>query len=170
MTSHALLELEIRVDPNDVDEDQFVSIWNVAAATMDRDPVKTRMLASKFLGFLCKYRCGFLIASPSDAKYLDDWFERDPSLLNDWKPESDKVDVVADIPSCLLTLWSASWQQRSSPPRRITVRCADRLEWFTQDWNVGERLWASGFGLVAYCIAAPNNSSLSNSAAIEWSF
>ena len=73
--------LEITAEPTDLDEDQFVSIWNVAASSMGGDTIQTRMLASKLLGCLCKHRCGFLVTSPSDAKYLDEWFERDNTLL-----------------------------------------------------------------------------------------
>ena len=87
--------LEITAEPNDLDEDQFVSIWNVAASSMGGDTIQTRMLASKLLGFLCKHRCGFVVTSPSDAKYLDEFFERDNSLLYKWTPESESVDVLA---------------------------------------------------------------------------
>jgi hypothetical protein len=130
--------LEITVQPTDVDEDQFVSIWNVASSTMGGDLPRTRYLASKLLGFLCKHRCGWLAASPTDAKYLDEWFERDTSLLYNWKPESDKVDVVAQhvyAPFDLLRnfLREKKFQgDKNYSPRRV-----DRVEWFTNDWNIG---------------------------------
>lgn len=131
-------ELEIKIDTNDLDDEQFISIWNVAAATMNGDAPQARLLASKFLGFLCKERFAYVIVSPSDAKYLDEWYERDNSLLNDWKPESDKVDVVAQhalVPHQvfmrLLTDRKFSIDKKYSPTR------ATRVDWFTNDWNVG---------------------------------
>jgi hypothetical protein len=130
--------LEIRVEPADVDEDRFVSIWNVASATTDKDANLARHLASKFLGFLCKHRCDFVIASPTDAKYLDDWYERDNSLLNDWSPESDRVDVVAQhlhVPFEPFVQFLEA--NKFSPESNYNPRRAARYTWFTEDWNVG---------------------------------
>jgi len=138
MTSSELDALQIMVEPSTVDEDQFVSIWNSASASMNGDTTNARMLASKFLGFLCKQRCDFVVASPTDAKYLDDWYERDNSLLNDWKPESDKVDVLAqhaqvpfDAFVTFLDDHNFSVEKNYSPRRSV------RVEWFTNDWNIG---------------------------------
>lgn len=138
MTTEQADELEIKIDTNDLDEEQFISIWNVASATMDGDAPKARLLASKFLGFLCKQKFAFVVISPSDAKYLDEWYERDNSLLNDWKPESDKVDVVAqhalvphDVFMRLLKDKKFSIDKNYSPNR------ASRADWFSNDWNVG---------------------------------
>ena len=130
--------LEFTVKPTDVDEDQFASLWDVAASTMGDDATQTRCLASKFLGFLCKHRCGLLAASPTDAQYLDDWFERDNSLLYDWKPESDKVDVVAQhvyVPFDLFRNFLR--EHKFQGDKNYSPRRADRVEWFTNDWNVG---------------------------------
>jgi len=133
-----LANLEFTVEPTDVDEDQFVSIWNVAASTMGGDATQTRFLASKILGFLCKHRCRFLTASPLDAKYLDEWFERDNSLLYDWKPESDKVDVVAQHVQVPFDLFRNFLREHSfQGDKTYSPRRADRVEWFTNDWNVG---------------------------------
>jgi hypothetical protein len=138
METTDLEKLEFTVDSNDLDEDQFVTIWNVASSTMGGDLFQTRMLAGKLLGFLCKHRCRFLVASSSDTKYLDEWFERDNSLLYDWSPESDTVDVLAQhamVPfdlllDCLRTKKFAI--NNAYRPRR-----ADRVAWFTNDWRVG---------------------------------
>ena len=46
--------VEIKSSPENMDEDGFVSIWNIAAASCDGDLDKTRALASQFMGFLCK--------------------------------------------------------------------------------------------------------------------
>ncbi|HIF32354.1 MAG: hypothetical protein ABGX07_14565 [Pirellulaceae bacterium] len=130
--------LEITSVPTDADEDQFVSLWNVAASTMGGDATQTRYLASKFLGFLCKHRCGLLAVSPTDAKYLDDWFERDNSLLYDWKPESEKVDLLAQhvhVPVDLLRNFLQ--KHKFQAEKNYSPRRADRVEWFTNDWNVG---------------------------------
>ena len=130
--------LELTVEPTDLDEDQFVSIWNVAASTMGGDANQARCLASKFLGFLCKHRCGLLILSPTDAQYLDDWFERDNSLLYDWKPESDKVDVLAQHVHVPVDLFRNFLKKNKfQGDKNYSPRRADRVEWFTNDWNVG---------------------------------
>jgi len=138
MTTTDLANLEITVKPADVDEDQFVSVWNVAAATSDDDATQTRYLASKFLGFLCKHRCALVTVSPMDAKYLDEWFERDNSLLYDWKPESDKVDVVAQHIHVPFDLFRRFLQDHGfQASKSYSPRRADRVDWFTNDWNVG---------------------------------
>lgn len=131
-------ELSIKVAPEDLDENEFASLWNIANATMDGEPMQARMLASKFIGFLCKQRCDFVIVSPSDAKYLDEWYERDNTLLNDWSAESDKVDVITQHAYVhyqsflkLLTKKKFSHEKNYSPSR------ANRVDWFTNDWNVG---------------------------------
>ena len=133
-----LTNLEFTVEPTDLDEDQFASLWNVAASTVSGEATQARVLASKLLGFLCKHRCTLLTANPSDAKYLDEWFERDNSLLYDWKPESDKVDVVAQhvqIPFDLFRNFLRDHKFQAD--KNYSPRRADRVEWFTNDWNVG---------------------------------
>ena len=131
-------EFSIKVEDSNLDENGFASIWNIASATMDGDSVQARALASRFIGFLCKHRCDFLIVSPSDAKYLDEWYERDNALLNDWKPESDKVDVItqhAHVPYDFFVRFlqdkKFSHEKNYSPTR------ANRVDWFTNDWSVG---------------------------------
>ena len=121
MVNTEFAHLELKVDPADVDEDQFVSLWNLAAFSMNGDSVQARTLASKLLGFLCKHRCGLLTISPTDAKYLDEWFERDNTLLYDWKAESDKVDVLAQhahVPFDLLCKFLRDHNVRSSDEGR----------------------------------------------------
>ena len=138
METSELENLQITVDQAELDEDQFVSLWNVAAATMGGEPTPTRDLAGKLLGFLCKHRCGFLVASHSDIKYLDEWFERDNKLLYDWSPESETVDVLsqhvfAPFDSLKAFLISKKFDfSKTYRPRR-----ADRLSWFSNDWHVG---------------------------------
>lgn len=130
--------LEIKVEPKDLDEDKFVSIWNIASATMEGDDAQTRLLAGKLIGFLCKYKCEFISVSPADAKYLDEFYEKDNALLNDWKEASDKVDVITqhayvqhDALMRLLTKKKFSIEKKYAPTR------ANRREWFENDWNVG---------------------------------
>lgn len=130
--------LEFTVNPTDLDEDQFVSIWNVTASTMGGDATQARELACKLLVFLCKHRCPLLTVSPTDAKYLDEWFERDNSLLYDWKPASEKVDVVAQhahVPFDLFVNFLKD--HKFSPDKNYTARRVDRVEWFSNEWNVG---------------------------------
>lgn len=136
MTDQA--ELSIKIDETDLDEARFISIWNIANATMEGDSVQARLLASKLIGFLCKYRFEYVAVSPTDAKYLDEWFERDNKLLHDWTPESDKVDVITqhahvsyDAFMRLLENKKFSIEKNYSPTR------ANRLDWFSNDWNVG---------------------------------
>ena len=133
-----LANLEITADPEHVDEDRFVSLWNVASDTMGKDPVQARWLASKFLGFLCKKRWTYVLASPNDAKYLDDWYERDNSLLNDWTPESEKVDVLAQHAYVPLELFKSFLiTNKFKPETKYSPRRSLRVEWFTEDWKVG---------------------------------
>ena len=138
MTTEQADELEIKIDTNDLDSEQFISIWNVANATMEGDTTKARLLASKFLGFLCKQRFGYVSVSPGDAKYLDEWYERDNALLNDWKADSDKVDVIAQhahVPHDLFMRLLAD--KKFSIDKSYNPNRANRLDWFTNDWNVG---------------------------------
>lgn len=131
-------ELNVRVDEGNLDESGFSSIWNIASATMEGDAAATRELASKFIGFLCKHRCGYVIVTPSDAKYLDEWYERENALLNDWKPESDKVDVItqhAHVPFDLFVKFLKD--KKFSPEKKYSPTRANRVDWFTNDWNVG---------------------------------
>jgi hypothetical protein len=131
-------EFNIKIDESDLDEDRFISIWNIASTTMDGEADQARMLASKFIGFLCKHRFAYVVVSPTDATYLDEWYERDNKLLNDWSAESDKVDVITqhahvsyDAFLRLLTDKKFSHEKNYSPTR------ANRVDWFTNDWNVG---------------------------------
>lgn len=130
--------VEVRVDPETVDEDGYVSLWNVAAATMGGKTALTRALASKLLGFLCKQKCDFVFISSTDAKYLDDWFERDTALLYNWMPDSEMVDVMtqhAQVPAnALLRLLKA---KKFNPVAKQAPRRADRVDWFTNQWCIG---------------------------------
>lgn len=129
---------ELKVNEADLDEDKFVSIWNVASATMDGDQEQTRLLAGKLLGFLCKQRCEFVLTSPTDAKYLDEQFESDTGLLYNWKPESEKVDILAQhalVPFGILKQLVEF--KKFAITKAYSPRRADRVEWFTEEWNVG---------------------------------
>ncbi len=136
--ANPLTGVQVRIDPETVDEDGYVTLWNVAAATMDGKTELTRVLASKLLGFLCKQKCDFVFTSSTDAKYLDEWFERDHSLLYDWSPQSEKVDVVsqhAHVPAkALLRLLK---DKKFNPTVNHNPRRADRVDWFTNQWCVG---------------------------------
>ena len=136
--SQPLADITITVDPENLDEAQFASLWNVAAATMGGDHAGARMLASKFLGFLCKKRFPFIVISPTDATYLDEWFERDNGLLYDWKPESEKVDVLSQhafVPFEIFAKYMIA--QKFKPEVNHNPRRAIREEWFQNDWTVG---------------------------------
>lgn len=131
-------DIKITVDPANLDEEQFASLWNVASATMGGDLAATRELASKLLGFLCKKRCPFIVISATDATYLDEWYERDNKLLYDWKAASEKVDVLAQhafVPFEIFTKYLVA--QKFKPEVNHNPRRAMREEWFQNDWIVG---------------------------------
>ncbi len=138
MELEELATVKIVADQEKLDDDKFISLWNVAASTMGGDYNQTRMLASKLLGFLCKKRCPFIVISPSDASYLDTFFERDNSLLHDWSAESEKVDILAqhaNVPFEILKNFLQA--NKFNPTVNHNPRRADREAWFSNDWAVG---------------------------------
>jgi hypothetical protein len=123
---------------SDVDSDGFVSIWSIASATCGGETIPTRGLAARLLIFLCKKKSTMVVTSSANASYLDSWLERDKKLLQDWKPESEFVDVVAqhaEVPAdaCLKFLDNEGFNFTSN----YTATRAQRLEWFTEMWSVG---------------------------------
>ncbi len=138
MDFEELSSVKITVDPEKLDEDRFVSLWNVASATMGGDYAQARILASRLLGFLCKKRCSFVVISPTDAAYLDAWFERDNSLLYDWSLESDKVDILAQhahVPFDVLSTFLQA--EKFDPAVNHNPRRNVREAWFSDDWAIG---------------------------------
>ncbi len=130
--------VKIRVSSEDVDKDGYVSIWNIASFTADKDLEATREIAAKLLCFLCKKKCDFVVTSTSNAEYLDNWFERDKKLLHDWKPASEHVDVVsqhAEVPAEAFLVFLQN--QRFNPVTKYNPTRAERLEWFQEMWCVG---------------------------------
>ncbi len=128
----------ITIDAETVDGDGYVSLWNAAAATMKGDQEKTRALASRLLGFLCKHECDFVVASSTDANYLDERFERDNSLLYDWSIDSENVDVVSQhayVPAQGLLKFLK--RKKFDPSNQYSPRRADRVKWFSDMWCVG---------------------------------
>ena len=98
----------------------------------------TRALAAKLLGFLCQKGCDFVVVSTTDAEYLDAWFERDSKLLYDWQPDSEKVDVLsqhAEVPFEALVVFLKN--HKFNPEANYSPKRADRLEWFSNQWNLG---------------------------------
>lgn len=131
-------DFNVSVDPEKLDEDRFVSLWNVASATAGGDYAQTRTLASRLLGFLCKKRCAFVVVSPTDASYLDSWFERDNSLLYNWTGESETVDILAQHAHVPFDVFSRFLQaEKFNPTVNHSPRRADRVAWFNDDWTVG---------------------------------
>lgn len=130
--------LEITVDEDCLDGQRFASLWNIAASTMGGDIEKTRALASKFLGFLCKHQCPLVVASTTDLTYLDEWFERENALLYNWKADSDKVDVVAQHAQVPFDYFRSFLEEKKFRPTvNYSPRRADRVHWFKNVWNVG---------------------------------
>lgn len=129
---------ELRVAPGDLDSSGFASIWNIASATAPEGLDATRAFAAKLLCFLCQKDCDFVVVSTTDAEYLDAWFERDNKLLYDWKPESEKVDVLsqhAEVPFEALVSFLAN--QKFNPEGNYSPKRAQRVEWFSNKWNLG---------------------------------
>jgi hypothetical protein len=138
MSIGELTSSSLTFEPEDVDPDGFISLWNIAAATVGRDPKQARHLASKMLSFLCNKRCPFVVSSTTDVEYLDEWFERDNKLLYDWSPESDRVDVItqhAHVPAELVLKFLQA--NKFDPTSNFNPRRAVRLAWFSDDWSVG---------------------------------
>lgn len=133
-----LENVEIKVSPDDQDEDGFVSLWNIASTSCDSDLALTRALASAFLGFLCKKECDFVVTSTSNAEYLDSQFEKDNKVLYAWKPDSEMVDLVAqhaEVPFEAFKTFLIN--QKFSPTVNYSPRRIDRVEWFQNKWCVG---------------------------------
>ncbi len=130
--------LELSVDPDSLDADGFTSLWNIAASTTGGDTVRARALSSKFLGFLCKHQSPLVVASTTDLTYLDEWFERDHSLLYNWNVDSDKVDVVAQHAQVPFEVFKRFLADRKFlPTANYSPRRADRVKWFQEVWAVG---------------------------------
>ena len=138
MEAEEWADLELKADPETLDADGYISLWNVASASLGGDTALARELAGKLLGFLCKHRCGFVVISSTDASYLDERFERDTSLLYNWKPDSEMVDILsqhAQAPYESLKKFLVAKKFNAS--KNYSPKRADRVEWFTEDWNVG---------------------------------
>jgi hypothetical protein len=128
----------LRVAPGDLDSNGFASIWNIASATAGENLESTRELAARLLCFLCHKKCDFVVVSTTDAEYLDAWFERDNKLLYDWKPESERVDVVsqhAEVPFEAMVGFLAN--QKFNLKSNYNPKRADRVDWFSNQWNLG---------------------------------
>ncbi len=133
-----LAAIRLELAPGLVDDDGYVSIWNFVAACADDDSSLARNLAGKILCFLCKHDCDFVVTSSTDARYLDDWFERDQALLYDWSPTSDRVDVLAQhaqVPGQALVRFLK--QHRFDAIKVYNPRRSDREKWFREGWCVG---------------------------------
>lgn len=130
--------IEITINPESIDVDGYVSLWNASSDTMGADLQRTRALASRFLGFLCKHQCDFVVASSSDAKYLDERFERDNSLLYSWTVDSENVDVVSQHAYVPAEGFKQFLKKRKfSAASNYSPKRADRVKWFTDEWCVG---------------------------------
>jgi hypothetical protein len=138
MASGELAAAAITVNPDDLDKDGFVSLWNIASTSSGQDVSQARSLASQLLSFLCITRCPFVTVSPTDVEYLDDWFEREEKLMCDWSPENDKVDVItqhACVPADALLRYLQS--NEFDPSASYNPRRSTKIAWYNDDWNVG---------------------------------
>lgn len=138
MTNSPTETWTLSVADESLDDDGFISLWNLLLESHGGDVAATREMAGRLLGFLCKHRCDFIVISSTDAEYLDAWFERDNKLLYDWKPESETVEVLcqrAEVPLAALRLFLRS--RKFGPETNYSPKRADRVAWFREDWNVG---------------------------------
>ena len=68
MEDITMANLDITVYSKSIDADRFVSLWNVAAATMGGDTMGTRRLAGNRLCALARIQCGRRLQSTSSCQ------------------------------------------------------------------------------------------------------
>lgn len=133
-----LENVEIKVPAEDLDEDGFISVWNIASASCAGDLALTRSLAAQLMSFLCKKGCDFVVTSTTNAEYLDSQFEKDNKVLYAWKADSEMVDLIsqhAEVPYKAFVNFLAN--QKFNATTNYNPRRADRVEWFQNMWSVG---------------------------------
>lgn len=137
-TEEAAPEINLTYYKEDVDEHGFTSVWNIASATCDRDTARTRDMAGRILGFLCKKEYGHIVISSTDAQYLDEWFEREKAILYNWKADSETTDAItqhAQVPAA--SMISFLKREKFKPTANYSPRRADRVAWFQTKWVIG---------------------------------
>ncbi len=133
-----LENVEIKVPPEELDDDGFISVWNIASASCNGDLTTTRALAAQLLAFLCKKECDFVVTSTTNAEYLDSQFEKDNKVLYAWKADSEMVDLVsqhAEVPYKAFVNFLGN--QKFNATTNYNPRRIDRVEWFQNKWSVG---------------------------------
>lgn len=131
-------EVVLAYKKDDVDEHGYTSVWNVASATCDGDVDRTRDMAGRILGFLCKKEYEHVLISSTDAQYLDEWFEREKAILYNWKADSETTDAItqhAQVPAA--SMISFLKREKFKPTANYSPRRADRVAWFQEKWGVG---------------------------------
>ncbi|TWU03357.1 hypothetical protein [Neorhodopirellula pilleata] len=131
-------DIVLQYSKEDVDEHGFTSVWNIAAATCDNDTNRTRDMAGRILGFLCKKEYEHIVISSTDATYLDEWFEREKAILYNWKADSETTDAItqhAMVPAA--SMISFLKREKFKPNANYSPRRADRVAWFQEKWGVG---------------------------------
>ncbi len=131
-------EVTLQYNKEDVDEHGFTSVWNVASATCEGDQARTREMAGRMLGFLCKKEYEHVLVSSTDAQYLDEWFEREKAILYNWKPDAETTDAItqhAQVPAA--SMISFLKREKFKPTANYSPRRADRVAWFQEKWGVG---------------------------------
>lgn len=130
--------IEVKYSKDDVDEHGFTSVWNIASATVQGDTDKTRDMAGRILGFLCKKEYEHVVCSSTDAQYLDEWFERDKAILYNWKADAETTDAItqhAHVPAAAVV--SFLQREKFKPTANYSPRRADRVAWFEEKWGIG---------------------------------
>ncbi|QDV64230.1 hypothetical protein [Crateriforma conspicua] len=126
------------VSEDSLDEHGFASVWNIVSSTVGDDLYRTREVAGRLMGFLCKHECDFVVTSSANAEYLDQKFEQDKKLLHDWKAESEMVDIIAqhaEVHFKTMKLFLAN--RRYKPDANYSPTRANRKKWFEETWNIG---------------------------------
>lgn len=131
-------DVTLQYNKDDVDDHGFTTVWNVAEATCEGDQARTREMAGRILGFLCKKEYEHIVISSTDAQYLDEWFEREKAILYNWKADSETTDAItqhAHVPAA--SMISFLKREKFKPTANYSPRRADRVAWFQEKWGVG---------------------------------
>lgn len=137
-TEEVVPDVTLQYSKDDVDDNGFTTVWNVAAATCEGDQARTREMAGRILGFLCKKEYEHIVISSTDAKYLDEWFEREKAILYNWKGDSETTDAItqhAHVPAA--SMISFLKREKFKSTANYSPRRADRVAWFQEKWGVG---------------------------------
>ncbi|MDA7951330.1 MAG: hypothetical protein MPJ24_07555 [Pirellulaceae bacterium] len=132
-------ELQVSLDYSGEDEDGFISIWQLAEASLagPHGHPQIRTLASRMLNFACKHQYPYAVITQHDIDYLEELLERDPTLLGSWSPDSEKTDLVSQFLKIPADAFIKFLQfERFDPYKNYTTRRSTKTTWFNDGWGV----------------------------------